>query len=129
VDDLLLVLAYLTTAVMLAVSFAILWRCRKRSRKATTLAFVALCGLGGLWLCAIAFQFLWRAWLTSGALGGDVLVVLRTYSLIQSGLNAACLVLLVLAVVADRPAAGEHWANDRGPAADFDDAPAGGPPR
>ena len=128
-EDLLLILSYLPAVVMLGAGFTILWRCRKRSRKAATLAFAALSGLGGLWLFGIAFQVLWQLQLIGGGLGSNLLLVLRTYSLVQSSLNAACLVLLVLAVVADRPAPGERPARGLGPAADFDDAPAGGPPR
>src|SRR5829696_7836578 len=112
---------------MLAVNFTILWRYRKRSRKAATLAFAALCGLGGLWLFGIAFQVLWRTWLTGGPVGSDVILVLRAYSLAHGLLNSACLVLLVVAVVADRPAPGGRRPPDLGPAADFDDAPVGGP--
>jgi hypothetical protein len=117
-------LPYLPDAILLAVGLAILWRNRLRSRKATTLALAALCGLGGLWLFAIGSRLLLDLW--QGFPPDTMAVVIHVYDFLMRALGVTCILLLVLAVVADRAAPGR--ARDPGPAADFDDAPRGRAP-
>jgi hypothetical protein len=123
VIDVLNVLVYLPTPILVVVGFVILWRCRRRSRKAATLAFAAMCGLGGLWLFGMAVYYVvWDNWRASLPLDRQ-LIVLQTYRLIATGIQAACTFLLVLAAVTDRQGPGQWRNREAGPAADFDDAP------
>jgi uncharacterized membrane protein len=123
VIDVLNVLVYLPTPILVVVSFVILWRCRRRSRKAATLAFAALCGLGGLWLFGMAFYYVvWENWRASLP-ANNMLIVLQIYRLIDASIEVVCALLLVLAAVTDRPTRGRDQDRVGGPAADFDDAP------
>lgn len=124
--DLLSYLSPIPTAVTLVIGFVILWRSRRRSRKATAVAFAGLTGLAGLWLFGIVFWVLWR---TQQVPDPDFLTVLTVYTLGHACINAACILLLVIATVTDRPAPGQLVERNSGPAADFDDAHVGGPSR
>jgi len=119
VFDVLIWLSYLPVAAVLVAGFIILWRARRRSQRATSLAFGALCGLGGLWLLAIVLRAMWRDWQTT--MSTDTwLTVIGAYSLAYACANATCIMLLVLAAVTDRRSPTRD--NMSGPAADFDDA-------
>jgi len=118
-------LSQVPTAVMLVVGFAILWRYRRRSRPATVVAFAGLCGLAGLWLFGFAFWWVWNN--RQGDFDFNKLEVLRIYVVGQASINAACILLLIIATVTDRPKLESRLDHAAGPAADFDDPPAGGP--
>jgi hypothetical protein len=126
VFEVLTYLPYVPDAVLLVVGIAVLWRCRRRSRRAVTLALAALFGFGGLWLFAIGFHLVWDFWKEVPV--NAIPVAIHVYSLLMRTLEAACILLLVLAVVTDRPAPGQDRRTDLGPEADFDDAPSV-PPR
>lgn len=88
-------------ALMLAVGAFILLRHRHRSRKATGLAFIALCGFAGWWLFDVVLVLAFPLWKSSVA--DDRFVTLVT---IVDGCrqlcHGACVLLLVFAIVIDR---------------------------
>jgi len=114
-------------AVMLVVGFIILWRYRRRSRPATVVAFAGLCGLADLWLIGLAFWWVWKNHPAEFDLNN--LDVLRVYIFGHACINAACILLLVIASVVDRPQPDQRPDRPSGPLADFDDSPAGRPSR
>jgi ABC-type phosphate/phosphonate transport system permease subunit len=117
-------LSQVPTVVMLAVGLVILWRYRRRSRPATVIAFAGLCGLAGLWLFGFAYWWVWKNWQDEFDLNS--LDVLRVYIFGHAFIDSACILLLVIATVIDRPQPGQRPELPTGPAADFEDAPASG---
>ena len=107
------------TALTLVVGLVILRRHRRRSRRATGLALVALAAWGGVWLAGIV---LWAAsdWWQAALPRDALLTFLMGWSAVNHLCELACILLLVCATVADRkPAA------PTGPESDYADAPAG----
>jgi hypothetical protein len=101
--DLWLWLERAPSGLILVVAFAVLFRNRRRSRRATGLALVALYVLGSMWL-------LWTGLWVSFGLWGDAWrdAVLKNQSVIMGAtllteiLRAGCILLVVFAVVTDR---------------------------
>jgi hypothetical protein len=108
-------------AAALVVAAVILAR-RHGSRRATALAVVALSGLAGDWLFGIVLWDVVDAWVKDGP-PDSVDVKLRMewrLGVAREAWRAACVVLLVCAVVADR-----RPTKPSGPEADYRDPPAG----
>ena len=107
-------LTRLPVAIVLAIGVFILIRHRRRSRKATGLALAALYGLVGWWLVVLAMVATNVGW---GTLPIEWrLPVVMTVSTLREIWLAVCILLLVLAVLADR--GGEP---PTGPEADYVD--------
>jgi hypothetical protein len=107
---------YLTPlGLMLVVGLVVLARHRRRSRRATGLAIVALAGLGASWLVLIAEVATFRLW--GNALPANwIMEIVTSFGLLRQLLEASCILLLVFAVVADRRAG-----RATGPEADYAD--------
>jgi hypothetical protein len=88
---------------MLIAALVILLRNRRISRKATNLGLIALCGLTGLWLfdfglAVVGFYQYW--WDTVSA--GNARTLWDCMVFVRRTCEAACIFLLLLAIVADR---------------------------
>ena len=113
-------LLYVPTAVMFAAGFAILWRCRRRSRIGTVLAFAGLCGLAGLWLFVQFFHMISKPW-QEGLTAQEMSKFYTLFSLVYVCWDSACILLLVVAVVIDRRSPTPRLDNVSSPVADFDE--------
>jgi hypothetical protein len=105
---------------MFAAGLITLWRCRRRSRKATAVAIAGLCGLAGLWLFVQLFLVFSKTW-QEGLSPNEILKFSTLFSFVYVCWNSACVLLLVVAVVIDRRSPIQSLPDRSGPAADFAD--------
>jgi len=96
-----LILDSVQFTLMLVAGFIVLVRHRHRSRKATGLGLIALCGFAGWWLLGLVLWAVWSIWRDRFS-DDEVLATIRIYSMMRQIWFSGCVLLLVIAVVIDR---------------------------